>query len=135
MDYPDYLMEQMQPDDRVIRFDEIKVKTGCLGFGILTVGKVFLALTEQRFIFKTITWNNGWLWKRNPRVLTGNVPLKKVSNILILSNTSRKGCFKKTELFLELNVQGGITDLYVGRDEKTIEEFVRSFISIENSSQ
>ena len=131
-DYPSALLSQMKPDDQVVSYLPLKkIKSGCLGTTDIPYG--FVAITNQRLIAQGILYQDDTKKSKKQTVMdeTVNVPLSKVSSMSVFHKEVPKGgCLggKFHSYWLRLNVQGGNYEFYVGTDNKTANEFVRSFL-------
>ena len=114
-EYPKELTSQLKPDDAVVSYLPLKGKGG------------FIAVTEQRLIFRSVFRNNNTHVDTKE---TTNVPISKVSSITVIHK--KGGCMSKEETgyFLKVNVQGGIYDLPVGKTSEAADEFVRTFLDL-----
>lgn len=124
-DYPVELTSQLKPDDSIVSYLPLKkMKQGCLGTSSVPGG--YVAITEQRLIFKGVNYNQGGGMSES----TTNVPISKVSAMSVEHNEIKSGCLggKSHSYFLSLNVQGGMYKLFIGTTPSTGNEFVRTFL-------
>ncbi len=133
MDYPSDLLNQMKPDDNIISYLPLVLRSeGFMGEKSSPGG--FIAITEQRLIVKATTVTRttyGDVVKFNYSQVTTNVPISKVSSMSVSSETIKGGCGGKSTVYtLILNVQGGIYNIYVGQNRTTADAFVRSFLDV-----
>lgn len=137
-DYPQDLLSQLKADDHVIlieRLDLVEIKLGFFGPSKKVLPKAgFIAVTEQRLIVKATKIDNA----DNPNKIstttrTINVPISNVSSITVDAKEYSTGCTSKSKDYvLMLNVQGGIYEIYAGSTPAIAEQFVRSYLDIED---
>lgn len=140
-DYPQDLLNQLKPDDEIIivqELDLVEIKPGFFGPSKKVLPKAgFIAVTVQRLVVKASKLEN----VDNPNKISGtiqtiNVPISKVSSITVESKEYSTGCWSKTKDYvLVLNVQGGIYQIYTGSTPKIAEQFVKSYLDIEDKSE
>ena len=121
IDYPEALTSQLKPDDEIIKFLPLG------GKGRKARG--FIAITEQRIIFKAISRDKG---KKKSTEEALNVPLSKVASILVKHEVEKKGLLSKEHTYtLEVNVQGAVYGLVLENEPAALDaanEFVRTFL-------
>lgn len=141
-EYPDDLMNQLKPDDKVIIFQKLDLKNvsgGIFGPVVEVIpGKGFIAVTERRLVIKaseinTITAQGNKVIKTS-KLQTINVPIGNVSSITVQKDTTPSGgCLgdSTVDYSLVINVQGGIYHIYSGVTSQIADEFVKSFIDLQ----
>lgn len=141
-EYPDDLMNQLKPDDKVIIFQKLDLKNvyGDIFGPVVEVkpGEGFIAVTERRLVIKaseinTITAQGNKVVKTS-KLQTINVPIGNVSSITVQKDTTPSGgCLggSTEDYSLVINVQGGIYHIYSGVTSQIADEFVRSFIDLQ----
>lgn len=140
-DYPQDLLNQLKPTDQVIlvqKLDLVEIKPGFFGPSKKVLPNAgFIAVTEQRLVVKASKMEN----VDNPNkisatIQTINVPISKVSSITVEAKEYSTGCASKSKDYvLVLNVQGGIYQIYTGSTSAIAEQFVRSYLDIEDKAE
>ena len=119
--YPKDLIRQLKPDDVIVKFMPLG------GRGKQSRG--YIAITEQRIVFKAVSYDSE---KKSMKEATLNVPVSKVSSMVVKHETIKTGCINKEHVYsLEVNVQGAQYDLVLANDPGAIDaanEFVRTFL-------
>lgn len=119
--YPEELTNQLKPDDVIVKYLPLG------GKGKRSRG--FIAITEQRIIFKAIQRDKE---KKSMKEATLNVPVSKVSSMVVKHDVNKTGCFSKEHIYsIQVNVQGALYDLMLSNDVSALDaanEFVRTFL-------
>ncbi len=119
--YPKDLTSQLKPDDVIVKYLPLG------GKGKQSRG--FIAITEQRIVFKAVAYDAE---KKSTKEATLNVPVSKVSSMIVKHETISTGCLSKEHQYsLEVNVQGAQYNLPFSNDPGALEaanEFVRTFL-------
>lgn len=119
--YPKDLTSQLKPDDVIVKYMPLG------GKGKQSRG--YIAITEQRIVFKAVSYNSE---SKSMKESTLNVPVSKVSSMVVKHETIQTGCLSKEHVYnLEVNVQGAQYDLLLANEPGAIDaanEFVRTFL-------
>ena len=107
MTYPSELESQIKAGDSVVKF--VVIKGG------------WIALTEERVIYHARVYDKDSNSKSDE---TGNYPISKITNIK--TSQIKTGCFGKTGI-LQINMQGVIYNLVVGKNLNAIKPLIQAF--------
>ena len=138
--YPEDLLKQLSPDDKVVLFeglDLVDISNGCMGPKKISRPGGYIAVTERRLVIKATdvkTTTVGNKVETTASLRTLNVPIDKVSSITLEETKQVGGCLSKSETMygLLINVQGGFYNIYTGITPRIADEFLRSYISLQD---
>ncbi len=107
MSYPQELTSQLKAGDNVVKFVTLK-------YG-------WIALTEERVIYHARVYYKDTKTKSDE---TNNFPISKITNMRI--SQMKTGCFGK-QAMLEINMQGQVYALDVGKDIAAVQPLIQEF--------
>jgi hypothetical protein len=107
MAYPSELTSQLKAGDSIVQFAELQ-------YG-------WIAVTEERVIYSARVYYKDTKTKSNE---VGNYPISKITNIRTVQQ--KTGCFGKSAI-LEINMQGAVYQLMVGKDISKVKPIIQAF--------
>ena len=135
-EYSEDLLKHMKPDDKVVYYqplDTMELVKGCMSSSVRNIpGGGFIAVTERRLVIKCSALDdNGGM---TSTLQTINVPISNVSSVTVRKKTIGGGCGSKpvSSYILIINVEGGFYNIYAGRTSQMADEFIRSFVDIQD---
>lgn len=107
MAYPQELLSQIKAGDSIVKF--VEVKGG------------WVALTEERLIYSANLYDRETRTKSHE---VANYPISKITNLK--TSQVKTGCFSKKGV-LEINMQGAVYDLIVGKNLSAVKPLIGAF--------